>query len=106
MVECKEILKGYVYTAVGDVSLTYPLLGERVTQVSHVKQIFTLRLHGKASIASAEVPGAWVKGVGALLCPVVFGKGFRHSAFLCVPSRDGKLPCSPNLTLANALAVD
>ena len=44
MVECKEVLKRYVYTAVGDVSLTYPLLGERVpqvdilhAQVSHVK---------------------------------------------------------------------
>ena len=113
VVEGEEVFKRHIYAQVVDVSLLHPLLWEGVTQVDvlhtqvgHVQQIFALHLHGVASVAATEVPSTGIEGVGIVFSPVVFTEGFRHSAFLSVPARDSELTSTPNLTLANALAVD
>lgn len=113
MVEGEEVFKRHVHAQVVDVSLLHPLLREGVaevdvlhTQVSHVEQILALSLHGEACVAAAEVPSTGIVGVGVVFCPVVLTEGLRHGAFLGVPAGDGELTGTPDLALADALAVD
>lgn len=113
MVEGEEVLKRDVSPHLTEANLPQKLLRKRVSksdvldsEVGHIQQILALHLHREAGVGSAEVPGARIEGVGAVLSPVIGGKGLRESAFLCAVARNGKLSASPDLALADTLEED
>ena len=113
MVEGEEVLKRDVSPHLTEADLLQELLRKRVSksdvldsEVGHIQQILALHLHREAGVLSAEVPGARIEGVGAVLSPVIGGKGLRESAFLCAVARNGKLSASPDLALADTLEED
>ena len=113
MVEGEEVLKRDVSPHLTEADLPQKLLRKRVSksdvldsEVGHIQQILALHLHREAGVLSAEVPGARIEGVGAVLSPVIGGKGLRESAFLCAVARNGKLSASPDLALADTLEED
>ena len=85
--EGEEVLKRDVSPHLIEADLLQELLRKRVSksdvldsEVGHIQQILALHLHREAGVGSAEVPGARIEGVGAVLSPVIGGKGLRESA--------------------------
>ena len=113
MVEREEVLKRHISPDLTEANLPQKLLRKRVSkrdvldsEIGHIQQILALHLHREAGVGSAEVPGARIEGVGAVLSPVIGGEGLRESAFLCAVARNGKLSASPDLALADTLEED